>query len=432
MDKVYKEIFRLAIPNTVSAITVPVLGMVDMAIMGHLDSEIYLDAIALGGVIFSFIYSVFSFLRMGTAGFVAQYYGQENTAKQVITLYRVLLLALLAGVLLIVLQLPVEKISFWLLDATPAVEQNAVRYFRIRIWAAPASLGIIGITGWLAGMQNAKSPMYIALFVNVVNIAISYILVYHYGFLSAGVAWGTLIAQYAGLLLGLGLIWGKYRELFVRKINESLIYLPELKRFVQVNTDIMIRSVTLIFTFSFFTAVSSRFGETILGMNALLLQFLMFFAYFTDGFAYAAESLSGKYYGAGDKQGFAAMFRAVFRIGLVISLIFSAVYLLSGKEILSLMTDIEAVLQAAKDYIFWLSIIPLTSVAAFVLDGIFIGTLASRPMRNTLLVATFLVFLPVYFLLRDSLGNHSLWLAINLFMCTRGLMLWYYYRRDLR
>ncbi len=414
-----------------TAITVPVLGMVDLAIMGHLDSEVYLDAIALGSVIFSFIYSIFSFLRMGTSGFVAQYFGQQNTGKQIITLYRVLLLAFVAGMLLIALQLPVEKLSFWLLDATQEVEQNAKQYFRIRIWAAPASLGIIGLTGWFIGMQNAKSPLYIALFVNLINIALSYVLVYHFGFLSAGVAWGTLIAQYAGLLLGLWLIRSQYRELFSQKRSESLIQWTELKLFAKVNTDIMIRSVTLIFTFSFFTAVSAQFGETILGMNALLLQFLMFFAYFTDGFAYAAESLSGKYSGAGDGKAFRAMSRAVFRIGLVISLLFSLVYLLFGRNILSLMTDIEEVLMAAEGYIFWLAIIPLSSIAAFVLDGIFIGTLSSRPMRNTLLVATFLVFLPVYYLLKGSLGNHSLWLAINLFMITRSLMLGYYYRRDI-
>ena len=311
------------------------------------------------------------------------------------------------------------------------MEEYALSYFRIRIWAAPASLGIIGMTGWFMGMQNAKSPMYIALFVNVVNIFVSYILVYHFGYLSEGVAWGTLIAQYVGFFVSILIVFTKYKDLLGLKLNEMLLDWKELRHFMQINTDIMIRSISLIFTFSFFTAVSSQFGDTILGVNALLLQFLMFFAYFTDGFAYAAESLSGKYIGAKDRLGLDRMMKAVFKIGFVMSLFFSLSYFLFGKNILSLLTDIPSIIDASAEYLFWLAILPFTSIAAFVYDGVYIGVLASRPMRNTLLVATFLVFLPTYYILKTTMGNHSLWLAMNLFMLTRSVLLWLYSKRSL-
>jgi MATE family multidrug resistance protein len=275
-------------------------------------------------------------------------------------------------------------------------------------------------------MQNAKAPMYIALVVNVVNVIISYVLVYYFGHLSDGVAWGTLIAQYLGLLLAVAFVLYSYRDLLKTKIQEHFLDWKELKIFMKVNTDIMIRSVTLIFTISFFTAVSSEFGDTILGVNALLLQFLMFFAYFTDGLAYAAESLSGKYIGAKDWNGFRIMRISVFKVAWVMSLVFTLLYALFGKSILSLLTTIPEILASSEDYLFWLALIPLTSIAAFVYDGIFIGALASRPMRNTLLIATFLVFLPTYNLLRSFIGNHSLWLALNLFMIARSIGMWYF------
>ena len=431
LNESYREILRLAVPNTLSAVTIPLLGMVDMAILGHLETEVYLNAVAVGGVIFSFIYSLFGFLRMGTSGFVAQYFGQKNAGKQVVTLYRVLLFAGVAGVILILLRKPVEFVSFYFMDMSPGVEKYAAEYFRVRIWAAPASLGIIGITGWFTGMQNAKAPLYIALLTNVTNAVLSYFLVYHAGYRSDGVAWGSLAAQYTGFLFALGVLYHSYGHLFKHKYNEILFDWNELKYFLKVNTDILIRSVTLMFTFAFMTAASAGFGDVILGVNSILLQFLMFFAYFVDGLAYAAESLSGKYTGAKDKNGFRIMMKNVFRLGWTIAFFFALLYAVAGTGILKLLSDIPAILNAAGDYRFWVALIPLTSVAAFVYDGIFIGALASRAMRNTLLIATFLVFLPAFYLFKNILGNHSLWLALNLFMLARSILLHYYAKKSL-
>jgi MATE family multidrug resistance protein len=426
ISDINKEIFRLAIPNIISNITIPVLGMVDLAIMGHLDSPVYLDAIAIGGIIFSFMYAIFGFLRMGTSGFTAQYFGQKDEAKQIMILYRVLLLGIIGGILLILFQKPIEWISFQWIGASGEVSSFAKEYYRIRIFAAPASLGILGLSGWFTGMQNTKSPMFIALIINILNIIVSYVLVYHYGFRSEGVAWGTLIAQYAGLIAGLWIVYRKYNYLLIQKLKRSMWNWNELSRFFRVNLDIIIRSLSLIFTFSFFTAQSSHFGDNILGVNSLLLQYLMFFSFFTDGFAYAAESLTGKYCGAINIQKQKETSKAIFRIGWIIAMVFASFYFLFGKEILYLMTDIQAIIQDSGEFLIWLAILPFSAIAAFIYDGIFIGATSSRPMRNTLLIATFLVFLPAYYLFRNSLGNHSLWLALNLFMIVRSAGLWYF------
>ncbi len=418
-----RQILRLAIPNIISNITVPLLGMVDLAILGHLDSAVYIGAIALGGLIFNFIYAVFSFLRMGTSGFTAQAFGEKDKSEMIMMFGRSMFFAISGGLLLILLQYPIDLFSFSVMDGSEDVKTLARQYYYIRIFAAPASLGILALSGWFTGMQNAKIPMIIAITINIINIGANLIFVYGFGMKSDGVAWGTVIAQYSGLLLGLILLNAKYKRLYAFWDKSDFFNWQKLGRFFKVNFDIIIRTLCLIFAFAFFTSQSAKIDDTILAVNTVLLQYLFVFAYLTDGFAYAAEALVGKFIGAGSLPELKSVIKRIFLWGLGFSVPFTLVYFIFGDSLLLLLTDNEKVIAAASPYLFWIGIIPLATFAAFIWDGIYIGATASAPMRNTLLTATFGVFLPSYYILYNYMGNHSLWISMMLFMLTRGLML---------
>ena len=418
-----RNILRLAIPNIISNITVPLLGMVDLAILGHLESEMYIGAIALGGLIFNFIYAVFSFLRMGTSGFTAQAYGEKDQSEMIMMFGRSMFFAVVGGLLIIILQVPVELLSFYLIDGSSEVESLAREYFYIRIYAAPASLGIMALSGWFIGMQNARTPMFIAILINVINIGANLLFVYGMEMRSDGVAYGTLIAQYSGLLAGFLFSRKKYKQLFDYWRPQEFFNWSKLNRFFKVNGDIIIRTLCLIFSFAFFTAESAKTNDTILAVNTVLLQYLFVFSYITDGFAHAAEALVGKYVGAKNPYHLKLVIRKLFIWGLGLSLMFSLTYLLGGDKMLCLLTDNVNIIDAARPYLFWLGLVPVLTFAAFIWDGIYIGATASGAMRNALLISTFLVFLPSYYLLKVPLGNHGLWLAMLLFMVSRGVML---------
>lgn len=426
-----KQIIRLAVPNIISNITIPLLGMVDLAILGHLDSELYIGAIALGGLIFNFIYALFSFLRMGTSGFTAQAYGEGNKTELVMMFGRAMFFAIIGGILIILLQSPIDYISFHLIDGSPEVEALAREYYRIRIYAAPATLGILALSGWFIGMQNASYPMYIAIFINLINLCANLIFVYGFGMKSDGVAWGTLIAQYLGFGVGIILFVKKFKYLFSFYLYSEFFNWEKLKRFFKVNTDIIIRTLCLIFTLAFFTARSAKFDDTILAVNTVLLQYFFIFSYLTDGFAYAAEALVGKFIGAKDQEKLKQSIRLLFVWGIAISIPFTLVYAFAGNYLMLLLTDNVTIVEAASPYIFWVAIIPIVTFAAFIWDGIYIGATASVAMRNSLLIATFIVFLPAYFILREPLGNHGLWLALMLFMLSRGVLLSLYAKRHI-
>lgn len=418
-----KQILRLAVPNVISNITVPLLGMVDLAILGHLESALYIGAIALGGMIFNFIYALFSFLRMGTSGFTAQSFGEGNKTDMVMMFGRSMFLAFAGGLLILLLQVPIEMLSFMLLEGSQEVENLAREYFYIRILAAPASLGIMALSGWYTGMQNARYPMFIAILINILNIGANLFFVYSLGMKSDGVAWGTVIAQYAGLIVGLVLFYKKYAPL-VAFWNSSIFFnWSELNRFFRVNADIIIRTLCLIFTFAFFTAQSAKIDNTILAVNTVLLQYLFIFSYLTDGFAYAAEALVGKFIGARNLAGLKRSIRYLFIWGLGISIPFTLSYFIAGDFLLFIITDNLEVIAAASPYLPWVGLVPLLTFAAFIWDGIYIGATASAAMRNTLLISTLLIFLPAYYLLEPAFGNHGLWMAMMLFMISRGLLL---------
>lgn len=422
-----RKILDLAIPNIISNILIPLLGIVDMILMGHLGSDKYVGAVALGSLIFNFIYWGFGFLRMGTTGFTAQAYGRRDLPETINVLSRALFISISAGLLLILVQRPVEWIGFRVLNGEPEVESLAATYFRIRIWAAPATLSQFALLGWYIGMQNARIPMVISIVVNMVNIGFNYLFVIVLGYNADGVALGTVIAQYTGLLLSL-LFFRKYFRKILKYWNrEAIIRLHKLKEFLSVNKDIFIRTMCLVIVFSFFTARSassdtlSGGDETVLAVNSLLMQFFMFFSFLIDGFAYASEALTGRYIGSGNRRDLVKSIRLLFIWGLGISILFTLVYMTFGDAIFRLLTSIPSVIENARPYFIWIVIVPLVSFVAFLWDGIYIGATAGKEMRNSMLIATLLVFFPAYIILENLLGNHGLWLAFILFMMARGI-----------
>ncbi|MGC9331297.1 MAG: MATE family efflux transporter, partial [Bacteroidales bacterium] len=329
-----KRILRLAIPNIVSNLSVPLVGLVDIALMGHQNASAYIGAIALGSTVFTFIYAGLLFLRMGTSGFTAQNRGARNIPESFLILGRSLGLAFIFGILLILLQEPIAWLAFHFLNASPEVKAIAEIYFQTRIWAAPATLGLYAITGWYIGMQNAKTPMWITVSVNLINIAFSLLFILVFDMKARGVALGTLIAQYSGLFIAvLLLLKHKHRMLVFWKLS-ALIDVKALTSFMHVNKNILIRSLLLTGSFYFFNAKSAGLGNDILAVNSLLLQFLSMFSYFIDGFAFAAEALTGRYIGAGDSKNLKLVIKKLFVWGASVSMLVSLVYLLFNKGII--------------------------------------------------------------------------------------------------
>ena len=416
-----KTILRLAIPNIISNISVPLLGLVDTYLMGQLDSPIYLGAIAIAGIIFSFIYWGFGFLRMGTTGITAQASGRNDETEVYYTFLRALIIAILVGLALIVGQQLVALIGFKIVSASTEIERIAKPYFYIRIWDAPAAIGLYALNGWFFGMQNARYPMIITVTVNVLNIVLNYLFVFHYGMKANGVALGTVIAQYSGFVLAIALFLWRYKHL-TKKINTKiLLNAAALIHFFKINFDIFLRTLCLIFTFSFFTALSENEGIILLAVNTILLQYVSIISYGIDGFAFAIESIAGKYYGMKNKVLLQKSIRYAFCWGFALSLLLIVSFALLRNNIVSFFTDDIAVISASKPYIWWLLILPLPAMVAYIWDGIYIGLTASKAMRNVMFVATFLLFLPTYFLLQPVIGNHALWLALVVFMLGRGL-----------
>jgi MATE family multidrug resistance protein len=422
-----KKILDLAIPNIISNISIPMLGIVDMALMGHLDSDAYIGAIALGSLIFNFIYWGLGFLRMGTSGFTAQAWGRKNMSETIMVFARAAFIALLMSSVLLILQKPIENLSFFVLKGESRVEELAMAYFRIRVWAAPAALGQFALLGFFLGMQNARLPMIVLVSTNLINVAFNYLFVMRMGMGSDGVAFGTVIAQYSGLFIAIYYLRRKFSPLFKHWSLAATLQWTKLREFLLVNKDIFIRTMCLVIVFSYFTARSASSDllsdgeETILAVNSLLMQFFMFFSFLIDGFAHAAEALTGRFIGAGDRKALQRSIRLLFIWGTGISLFFTLLYLIGGNAIFALLTNNTEVVANAKPYFFWVILIPMVSFTAFLWDGIYIGATAGKQMRNAMLVSTMLIFFPAYILANKYMGNQGLWFAFILFMAARGL-----------
>ena len=420
MHSIHHEILRLALPSIISNITVPLLGLVDLTIVGHLGSEVYIGAIAVGTMIFNVLYWLLGFLRMGNSGMTSQAFGRCDGQAVRTILVRSLLMATGMGVLFIVLQRPLCDVALWVMHPSAEIAAAAHTYFAICIWSAPAVLALYALNGWFVGLQTTKVPMFIALFQNVVNILLSvgFVIVMHMKI--EGVAWGTMLAQWAGALLAGFLAYRKLRKqpLPQRPHKIALRWMD----FFVVNRDIFLRTLFLVAVNLSFTSFGARSGDVVLSTNTLLLTFFTLFSYVMDGFAFAGEALCGKSFGAANVQRFQTYVVQLMKWGLGMALLFSMVYFLGGHLLLRLLTNNESVLGMAAHFLGWVVLIPLAGFMAFVYDGVFIGATMTRHMLlSTLLSAA--IFFATYALLSSTLHNHALWLAFILFLLTRGLVL---------
>ena len=413
-----KQILHIALPSIISNITVPLLALVDTTIVGHLGSASYIAAIALGGMIFNMIYWLFNFLRMGTGGLTAQAYGTNQHQATSYILLRSLTIAGGIALTLLLLQRPIFQVTFHFVTATAEVRSLASIYFNILIWGAPAMLALYSFTGWFLGMQNARIPMCIAITQNVVNIAVSTLLVFGCHLKIEGVALGTLISQYTALLLAVIFCLTKFdvKQHFELK---AILDINTLKRFFQINRDIFLRTLCLIAVTTYFTSAGSTQGELTLAANTLLMQFFIIFSYFMDGFAYAGEALGGRYFGAHDRLNFQRVTRCLFAWGGALSVLFFFIYFLSGTSLLHLLTDDSQVINRAQQYLPIIYFIPLISFAAFLFDGLYIGTTATRYMLISMFCASAAFFVLINVC---TLSNTLLWLAFLVYLGGRGLM----------
>lgn len=454
-----KEILRIALPSIVTNITVPLLGIVDVAITGHIgNSTVAIGAIAVGGLVFNMVYWLFNFLRMGSSGLTAQAYGRGDGAGQKQVLRMGLTVAVVCGLAIFALQRPLEWFAHWIIDPSDEVWELAVQYFRVRVWAAPAVLALFAMNGWFVGMQNSRFPLYIAVGQNLINIAVSYVLVFYYEMGVEGVALGTVVAQYAGLLAAWKLSTylstrivdntdsDSYKQGNVDKSGEKSI---SYQQFFTVNRDIFLRMICLIAVTTAFTSYGSHLGDTLLAVNTLLTQLFILFSYFSDGFALAGEAIVGKYFGQGRPTptlpyregvhpGSLAVSEVVKRLfvwGGGVTVLFTLVYSLGGLPFLHLLSDEEEVIQASAPYLPWAIAIPICGIAAFMWDGVFIGLTATRQMFFSLLIGA-LIFFGLYegisaFLIAKngaegvSAGtlNHVLWGAFLAYLVARGAYL---------
>lgn len=421
MNKGNQEITNIALPSIISNITVPLLGLIDVAIVGHLGAASYIGAIAVGSMIFNVIYWLFGFLRMGTSGMTSQAYGAKNPEETAHVLTRSCAVGFLAATLLITLQIPIEWLAFQLVNITPEIAQSASLYFRICILGAPAMLGLYSLTGWFIGMQNSRYPMFIAITQNIVNIAASLLFVYGLDLKIEGVAYGTLIAQYAGFFMACRLWKFRYSNLLPHFRFTVLTEGKAMKRFFLVNRDIFLRTLCLITVTTYFTSAGATQGEITLAVNTLLMQLFTLFSYFMDGFAYAGEALTGKYIGAKDPQALQQMSRRLFRWGIGISALFTALYAVGGENFLELLTNEPNVINASKEYFYWALLIPFVGYSAFLMDGIFIGATATRYMLWGMLAASVGFFL-IHWTLQPIMENHALWLAFIVYLSIRGIV----------
>ena len=416
-----KRILQIAVPSIISNITVPLLGLIDVTIVGHLGAAAYIGAIAVGGMLFNIIYWIFGFLRMGTSGMTSQAYGKHDLDEVARLLLRSVGVGLLIAIILVALQYPIRKLAFTFIQTTEEVERLATLYFRICIWGAPAMLRLYGFAGWFIGMQNSRFPMYIAITQNIVNIAASLCFVYLFHMKVAGVAWGTLTAQYAGFLMAL-LLWRRYYGGLKKHVAWHEVLKKEaMLRFFQVNRDIFLRTLCLVIVTLFFTSAGAAQGEIVLAVNTLLMQLFTLFSYIMDGFAYSGEALVGKYVGANNQPALCRTVRQLFIWGVGLSTGFTLLYFFGGKSFLGLLTNETSVIREAENYFYWVLAIPLTGFAAFLWDGIFIGATATRQMFYSMLVASGSFFL-VYYSLHEWMGNHALWLAFIVYLSLRGIM----------
>jgi len=427
-----QRLWLLAWPLMLTNLTVPLLGLVDTAVLGHLDNPEYLGAVAVGANLFSILYWTFGFMRMGTTGLAAQAWGQQDSFAQVALLLRSLMLAVGIGLLLILFHKPLITLGLHLMNPSPTVAELAAEYASIRIWSAPAVLCQYTLVGWLIGTQYPRGPMVMLIIANGINIALDIFFVTVLGWNSRGVAMATVLAEYGATAIGFAIVLRRMPE--GQTLTKELFgRISDYLRILQVNRFIMVRTIALLLVLAFFTAQGARQGDIILAANAVLITFLLVISNALDGFANAAEALIGEAIGKGSKDQFKTVFSSALRWSIWGALLLTVAFVLGGRWLISLLTDIEGVQFTAWQYLPWLWLLPFAAVWGFLLDGVFIGATRTREMQNTMWFSALVVFLPVWWL-TTGWGNHGLWFSLISLMLARaasmGWLCWQYTRHD--
>ena len=422
--------WRIAAPMILSNISVPLLGMVDTGVTGHLDSSAYLGAVAIGATIFTVLYIGMNFLRMGTTGIAAQSFGANDSEGLRAALGQALIVGLVIAVMLIVLQVPISKLALKLLGGDVETQKYAAEYFFIRIWSAPGTLANFAIIGWFIGLQNARVPLAIFLTINLTNIVLDLLFVVVLGMKVDGVALASVIAEYSGLIVGGLFVLSALRQRPGLWPVDRLTNFSAYKAFFAINANLFVRSMALMFTFSFITAQGARLGGLVLAANAVLMNFQFLTALGLDGIAHAAEALVGKAIGEKRRGALEHTVKLTLRWSLIFAVGFAAFYALFGTLIIGVLTDLEDVREAAIRYLPWMIASPIVSVWCFLYDGVYVGATRAKGMRNVMVFSTIVIFLPAWYLLQP-LGNDGLWLAFLLFMASRGIGMHLGYRKQI-
>ena len=419
-----RAILRIALPNIISNITVPIMGIAGTMIAGHLGNSVAtIGALAIGVSIFNFIYWNCSFIRMGTSGLTAQAFGAEDWHTTTLMLARAVAVSLVVGALALLFQRPLGLGALAIMNGDDLVAE----YFFARIWAVPAGVLLFGLNGWLTGMQNAIIPMVVAIMVNTIHVACSIWFAFPLGMGIVGIAYASVVAQWTGVVATVAITWWKYRAGFVRITFGEVIDLKAMKEFFLINRDIIIRTLCIVATYTFFTAASARMGDDrILAVNTILLQLFTLFSYMNDGFAYAAEALTGRFIGARDEASLRDAVKKCVIWCFVVAFIYIGVYVGWWRELLSLFIsegtpDAEQLLDYAGRYIGWIIAIPLAAAMPFVMDGIMVGATQSRIMRDSMILSTAAYF-ALFYAFKPLIGNNALWLAFSSYMFLRGAL----------
>jgi len=432
----HKALFYLALPMILSNITVPLLGLVDTAVIGHLDQAYFLGGSTVGAMIITFITWLCGFLRMSTTGLSAQAFGEsinhKMTDKGLLILLRGLIVAFAIGLALIILQSPYIMGSLALAGGSDQVQFYAKQYSEIRIWGLPAALANLVVLGWLLGNHQAKAVMWLLITINLTNLCLDLLFVLVFDWQVRGIAWATLISEYSGLVLGLLVIRLKYQSAIkvwfshYQKIIKAVFDVDSLTSYFKLNRDILIRTLCLEICFVFITFQGARLGDDIVAANAILMNFVLLIAFGLDGIANAAEALVGKAKGANDNH----LLNVVVKVSLfwtcVFALAYSLLFALLGEFFIGIISDIPSVVSLANNYIPWMTLLPIVACWCYLFDGVYVGLMQAKAMRNSMIIATFACFFPVWFLLQGY-GNHGLWAAFSIFLLTRGITLaWHY------
>jgi len=420
------QLLKLALPMLIAGISTPLLGMVDTAVVGHLDEVYYLGAVALGAMIFNFLFWGVGFLRMSSTALTARATGQDAVDEVQLVLFRGLFIAAVLGVLFISAQSLIANFVFGFIESSAQVIHYANVYFDIRIWSAPATLANYVLLGWFLGQGRANLNLYLVVFGNLLNIFLDLIFVIYFQMNVAGVAWATVIAEYFVLFIGLFLAYNKFTLRIDIRIVRQVLMPAVFVKYLKFNRDIFLRTLFLIACFSFFTISSAKYGELVLAANAVLMNLQTFMAYVMDSIAHAVEVLVGKNYFRQKQEKLISIFKVSLFWSVIFALIFSLFYLVFGQWIVSLLTNMEAVVLTALSFMFWMILSPLLSVWSYWFDGVFIGANQAKYMRNTMLFSM-LVFFVLFYLLQPY-ENHGLWAALMGFMFARGVSMAYVFK----